>query len=97
MPERAVGDAAVGVAGPPQAVALTASPMTVTNLSNRVERYYITQQASATGTIAKAGITIASMTTPAATIQTATVDLGPGQSFVYTYNAGANTIARDVL
>lgn len=97
MAERAVGDPAVGAAGGPQAVALTASPMTVTNLSGRVERYYVTQQASATGTIAKGGVTVASMTTPAATIMTATVDLGPGQSFVYTYSAGANTIARDVL
>lgn len=98
MPERAVGDAAVGVAGPPQVVAVGASPFTYTNQSQKTEALYFTQPTGATTTVAKGGITLASILTPAATtIPVGAILVNPGQSVVFTYSAGAPTLTRDVL
>ncbi len=97
MGHRAVGDPAVNVAGGLQVVAVGASPFTYTNQSQNTELLYISQPASVTGTIAKNGVSLGTLTTPAATAMTLLVALNPGQSFVYTYNAGAPTMSRDVL
>jgi len=97
MPQRGVGDAAVSVAGNPQLVTVGASPFTYTNQSQNVETLYFSQPAGATTTVAKAGITLASILTPAATTIPITVFVGPGQSVVFTYSAGAPTLTRDVL
>jgi histidinol dehydrogenase len=74
-----------------------ASPFTYTNQSQSVELLYVSQPAGVTGTFAKNGVALAALTTPAATVMTIPVLLGPGQAFTYTYNAGAPTMARDVL
>lgn len=97
MPQRALGDATVAVGGGLQVVAVGASPFTYTNQSQSVECCYVSQPASVTGTIAKNGVALAALTTPAATAMTIPVFLAPGQSFTYTYNAGAPTMSRDVL
>lgn len=97
MGHRAIGDAAVGVAGGLQVVAVGASPFTYTNQSQNTELLYVSQPASVTGTFAKNGVALAALTTPAATAMTVPVLLNPGQSFTYTYNAGAPTMSRDVL
>lgn len=97
MPQRAMGDASVNAAGGLQVVAVGASPFTYTNQSQSVEVLYVSQPASVTGTIAKNGVSLGTLTTPAATAMTQPVLLGPGQSFTYTYNAGAPTMSRDVL
>lgn len=98
MPQRSVGDAAVSVAGSPQVVAVGASPFTYTNQSQSVEALYFSQPAGSTTTVAKGGITLASILTPAAsTIPLGAILVGPGQSVVFTYSAGAPTLTRDVL
>lgn len=98
MPQRGVGDAAVSVAGGPQAVAVGVSPFTYTNLSQSVEALYFTQPAGATTTVAKGGVTIASILTPAATtIPVGAILVGPGQAVIFTYSAGAPVLVRDVL
>jgi len=97
MGHRAVGDPAVNVAGGLQVVAVGASPFTYTNQSQNTELLYVSQPASVTGTFAKNGVALAALTTPAATAMTVPVLLNPGQSFTYTYNAGAPTMSRDVL
>lgn len=98
MPERAVGDPSVGVGGPPQVVAVTASPMTYTNQSQKTEALYFTVPTGVTATVAKAGITLASLLTPAATtVPLGAVLVNPAQAVVFTYSAGAPTITRDVL
>ncbi len=94
---RAVGDPTVKAAGGLQLVTVGASPFTYTNQSESVEVLYVNQPASVTGTIAKNGVALAAVTTPAATAITTPVLLGPGQAFTYTYNAGAPTMARDVV
>lgn len=96
MPHRAVGDPAVVVAGVPQAVAVGASPFTYTNSGPNTETLYFSQPAGATTTIAKGGVTLASILTPAATtIPLGAILVGPGQSIVITYSAGAPTLVRD--
>lgn len=98
MPQRGVGDAAVAVAGAPQLVTVGASPFTYTNQSQSVEALYFTQPTGATTTVAKGGVTLASILTPAATtIPLGAILVGPGQSVVFTYSAGAPTLTRDVL
>lgn len=94
---RNLGDAVVKAAGGLQLVAVGASPFTYTNQGESPEVLYVNQPASVTGTIAKNGVALAAITTPAATAMTLPVLLNPGQAFVYTYNAGAPTMARDVL
>jgi len=95
--QAAVGDTAIQAGGPPQVVAVTASPMTITNLSQRVEAYYLTMPTGVTATVAKAGITLFSLLTPAATTVAALFMLQPGGAAILTYNAGAPTLTRDVL
>jgi hypothetical protein len=97
MGHRAVGDPAVNVAGGLQVVAVGASPFTYTNQSQNTELLYVSQPAAVTGTFAKNGVALAALTTPAATAMTVPILLNPGQSFTYTYNAGAPTMSRDVL
>lgn len=97
MPHRAVGDSAVAVAGSPQAIAVGASPFTYTNGGPNTEVLYFSQPAGATTTVAKGGVTVASILTPAATTIPITVVAGPGQSLVFTYSAGAPTLVRDPL
>lgn len=94
---RAMGDPAVKAAGGLQLVTVGASPFTYTNQGEGVEALYVNQPASVTGVIAKNGVALAALTTPAATAMVLPVLLGPGQAFTYTYNAGAPTMARDVL
>lgn len=98
MPERAVGDSAIAVAGPPQVVTLGASPATYTNLSQKTEVLYFTQPTGSTTTVAKGGVTLASILTPAATtIPIGGILVNPGQSVVFTFSAGAPVLVRDVL
>ncbi len=97
MSGRALGDTVVEVAGVAQAIAATASPMTYTNNGPNQEVLYFNIPAGVTATIARGAITLASVLTPAATAIPATVLVGPGHSVVFTYNAGAPTIARDNL
>lgn len=95
MSGRAVGDTVNEVAGVAQAIAATASPMSYTNTGPSVETLYFTIPAGVTATIARGAITLLSVLTPAATTIPATILLGPGHTLVFTYNAGAPTIARD--
>jgi hypothetical protein len=98
MPQRAVGDPAVVSAGPAQVVAVGASPFTYTNNGPNTEALYFSQPAGATTTVAKDGITIASILTPAATtIPVGAILVGPGEAVVFTYSAGAPVLVRDVL
>jgi hypothetical protein len=94
---RAMGDAAVGVGGGAALVTVGASPFTYTNQSDSVEVLYVNQPASVTGTFTKNAVALVALTTPAATAMTVPILLRPGQSFTYTYNAGAPTMTRDVM
>ena len=95
MSGRAIGDTLVEVAGVAQAVAATASPMSITNTGPSVQILYFTIPTGVTATIARGAITLLSVLTPAATTIPATILLGPGHTVVFTYNAGAPTIASD--
>jgi hypothetical protein len=97
MSHRAIGDRDVNVAGSPQAVTVTASPFTYTNGGPNTELLYFSQPAGATTTVARGGVTLASILTPAATTIPILVMCPPGGSVVFTYSAGAPTMARDVL
>jgi hypothetical protein len=97
MPQRAMGDRDVQVAGVPQAVTVGASPFTYTNQSQSVEVLYFSQPAGATTTVASGGVTLASILTPAATTIPIMVLARPGQAIVFTYSAGAPTLTRDVM
>ncbi len=97
MPHRAVGDRDISVAGAPQAIAATASPMTYTNTGPNTELVYITVPTGVTATVARGGITVVSILTPAATTIPCVVAVPPGGAIVFTYSAGAPTLARDVL
>lgn len=95
MPHRAAGDKEIVSAGVPHAITVGASPFTYTNAGVNTELVYVTIPASVTATIAKGGFTVASLTTPAATVMTIPMFIQPGGSIVLTYNAGAPTMARD--
>lgn len=95
MSHRAIGDAAVTVAGAPQAIAVGASPFTYTNAGPNTEQLYFSQPAGATTTIASGGVTLASILTPAATTISCSFLARPGQALVFTYSAGAPTLVRD--
>src|SRR5437660_10020331 len=97
MPQRALGDANVQVAGTPQVVTVGASPFTYTNQSQSVELLYFSQPAGSTTTVARGGVTLASILTPAATTVPILICLAPAQAAVFTYSAGAPTMTRDVL
>lgn len=97
MPHRAVGDRDVAVAGNPQTVTVGASPFTYTNTGPNTEGLYFSQPAGATTTVARGGVTLASILTPAATTIPIFVMCPPGGSLVFTYSAGAPTLTRDVL
>lgn len=97
MPHRAVGDRDVSVAGAPQAVTVGASPFTYTNTGPNTELLYFSQPAGATTTVARGGVTLASILTPAATTIPILVVVPPGGAVVFTYSAGAPTMTRDVL
>jgi hypothetical protein len=74
-------------AGNPAAVTVTASPMTYTNTSGRIQRLYVQAAAGSTVTVAKKGVTLINQVQAAATNSTADVMLGPGESAVITYSA----------
>ena len=97
MPHRALGDRDVASAGTPQTVTVGASPFTYTNSGPNTELLYFSQPAGSTTTVAKGGVTIASILTPAATTIPIAVLVGPGQAVTFTYSAGAPTMVRDVL
>lgn len=93
MPQRAVQ-----AAGNPQVVAVGASPFTYTNNSQNVEELYFSQPAGSTTTVAKGGVTLASLLVPAATtVALGAIRVAPGQAVVFTYSAGAPTLTRDAL
>lgn len=97
MAVRGIGDRDVNVAGAPQAVTVGASPFTYTNTGPYTEVLYFSQPAGATTTVARGGVTVASILTPAATTIPIAVLCPPGGSLVFTYSAGAPTLVRDVL
>jgi hypothetical protein len=95
--DRAVGDPNIAVVGAPQVVAVGASPFSYVNQSGRVEMLYVTVPTGVTFTVARGGITIASILTPAATTIPVSVLAPAGSTTVLTYNAGAPTMTRDVV
>lgn len=95
MPHRAVGDPTITVAGSPQAIVVGASPFSYQNTGPNTETLYFSQPAGATTTVAKGGVTLASILTPAATTIPVVVVVGPGQTVVFTYSAGAPVLVRD--
>lgn len=97
MPHRALGDPNVGVAGTAQLVTVGASPFTYVNSGPNTEVLYFSQPAGATTTVARGGVTLASILTPAATTIPITIVAPPGSSTVFTYSAGAPTMTRDVV
>jgi hypothetical protein len=97
MPHRALGDANVAVAGVAQAIAVTASPFTYTNTGPNTEVLYYSIPAGATVTVARGGVTLASILTPAATTIPMCILAPPGAATVLTYSAGAPTLVRDVV
>src|SRR4029077_3653397 len=94
---RAMGDPTIQVAGTPQVVAVTASPMTYTNQSPGIEVLYFTVPTGVTASLASGGVTLQSSLTPAATTIPMTCTLRSGQAVVFTYSAGAPTLTRDVM
>jgi hypothetical protein len=97
MPHRSLGDAAVGVAGTAQAQIVGASPFSYVNSGPNTEVLYFTQPASATTTVARGGVTLASILTPAATTIPITIVAPPGSTTIFTYSAGAPVLVRDVI
>lgn len=97
MPHRGVGDRDISVAGVPQAIAATASPMTYTNTGPNTELIYFTVPTGVTATVARGGVTLFSLLTPAATTVMGVALVPPGGALVFTYSAGAPTLTRDVL
>ncbi len=97
MPHRALGDSAIAVAGVPQAITVGASPFTYTNTGPNTEVLYFSQPAGATTTVARGGVTLASILTPAATTIPIMVLAPPGSATVFTYSAGAPTLVRDAV
>jgi hypothetical protein len=95
MPHRAVGDPAIAVAGVPQPIAVGASPFSYANTGPNTEVLYFSQPAGATTTVARGGVTLASILTPAATTIPIMVIAPPGSTTVFTYSAGAPTLVRD--
>lgn len=97
MPHRALGDPNVGVAGNPQVQIVGASPFSYVNSGPNTEVLYFTQPTGATTTVARGGVTLASILTPAATTIPITILAPPGSTTVFTYSAGAPTLTRDVI
>lgn len=97
MPHRALGDANVGVAGTAQVQAVGASPFSYANTGPNTEVLYFTVPTGVTATVARGGVTLASILTPAATTIPITILCPPGSTTVFTYSAGAPTLTRDVI
>lgn len=97
MPHRAIGDRDVAVVGAPQVIIATASPMTYTNGGPNTEILYLTIPTGVTATVARGGITMASVLTPAATTIPLTVAVPPGGAIVFTYSAGAPVLVRETV
>lgn len=83
-----------GTVQPPAAITVGGSPFTYTAGAN-IEDVHVQSPASTTTTVAKGGVTVANMITPAATTQTSSVRLAPGQSIVVTYT-NLPVMVRDV-
>jgi hypothetical protein len=97
MPHRALGDPNVAVAGTGQAVTVTASPMSYVNSGPNTEVLYFTVPTGVTATVARGGVTLASILTPAATTIPITILAPPGSTTVFTYSAGAPVLVRDTI
>lgn len=97
MPHRALGDPNIGVAGTAQAQIVTASPFSYVNSGPNTEVLYFSVPAGVTATVARGGVTLASILTPAATTIPITVVAPPGSTTVFTYSAGAPVLVRDVV
>jgi hypothetical protein len=97
MPHRALGDANIAVAGTAQVQVVGASPFSYVNSGPNTEVLYFTVPTGVTASVARGGVTLASILTPAATTIPITILAPPGSTTVFTYSAGAPVLVRDAI